>query len=72
MDEEGATLLNVFAMDGSAALAWAYQLAGFQTDWLFDDGFRMVEISGRRIPVHATDLTFAADLKVEELIYVAD
>lgn len=69
-NEDGATLLNVFAMDGSMALVWAYLLGRRHTDWLFEDGFRMVELSGPKLPVRASDLTFAADWSVEELLHV--
>lgn len=67
---DGATLLNVFAMDGSAELVWAYLVSRFHTDWLFEDGFRMVAISGPKLPVRASDLSFIDRYEVKDLLYV--
>jgi hypothetical protein len=70
-NEDGATLLHVFGMDGSATLVWAYLLARFYPEWLFEDGFRMVEISGPKLPARPSGLTFAADFEVKELLHIA-
>jgi hypothetical protein len=68
---DGSTLLAAFAMDGTMALVWSYLLARVHTDWLFEDGFRMVELSGPEQPDRPLDLRFALEWKVEEILHLA-
>jgi hypothetical protein len=49
---------------------WSYLLARVHTDWLFEDGFRMVELSGPELPNRPLDLRFALDWKVEEILHI--
>jgi hypothetical protein len=68
---DGATLIAAFAMDGTMALIWSYLLARVHTDWLFEPGFRMVELSGPELPERPTDLRFALDWKAEEIVHIS-
>lgn len=67
---EGATLIAAFAMDGTTSLIWSYLLARVHTDWLFEPGFRMARLSGPSLPERPTDLRFALDWKVEEVLHI--
>lgn len=67
---DGATLVLAFGMDGTMGLIWSYLLARVHTDWLFEPGFRMVELSGPELPERPTDLRLALDWKAEEVVYL--
>jgi hypothetical protein len=66
----GATLIAAFAMDGTMAQIWSYLLARVHTDWLFEPGFRMVELCGPELPKRPTDLRFVLDWKAEEMVHI--